>query len=138
MYAVRLTGCGKPSFLHIAPMRIPSVALRFIAWALIIGLAVASWTPGQEMVRTGFNARLEHVAAYWIAGIAVIIAYPRRPAWSIAAVLCAYAGILELGQLYIPGRHAALLDWLASSSGVLCACLTVYFFNKRHHMYIDH
>jgi VanZ family protein len=106
-------------------MRIPSVALRFIAWALIIGLAVASWTPGQEMVRTGFNARLEHVAAYWIAGLAVIIAYPRRPAWSIAAVLCAYAGILELGQLDIPGRHAALLDWLASSSGVLCACLTV-------------
>ena len=44
-----------------------------------------------------------------------------------AAVL-AYAGVLELGQMYIPGRHAALLDWLASSSGVLCACLTGSFF----------
>jgi VanZ family protein len=41
----------------------------------------------------------------------------------IVASLCAYAGILELGQMYIPGRHAAVLDWIASSSGVLCASL---------------
>jgi VanZ family protein len=113
-------------------MKIPSVALRFIAWACVIGLAVASWTPGQEMVRTGFNTRLEHMAAYLIAGIAVIIAYPRRPTWSIAAILCAYAGILELGQIYVPGRHAALLDWLASSSGVFCACVTVFVFQGHH------
>jgi VanZ family protein len=118
-------------------MKNPSIALRFLAWLCVIGLAVASWTPGQEMVRTGFNTRLEHLAAYLIAGIAVILAYPRRPTWTIAAILCAYAGVLELGQLFIPGRHAALLDWLASSSGVLCACLTVFFFRKRHHMHIN-
>jgi len=80
----------------------------------------------------GFSTRLEHTVAYLIAGIAVFIAYPRKPIWSIAAVLCAYAGILELGQIYIPGRHAAFLDWIASSSGVLCASMTV-FFQRRHH-----
>ena len=42
--------------------------LKAIAWICIIGLAVASWTPGQEMVRTGFNTRLEHTLAYLIAG----------------------------------------------------------------------
>ena len=105
--------------------------LKVIAWICIIGLAVASWTPGQEMVRTGFSTRLEHTLAYLIAGIAAIIAYPRKPIWSIAAILCAYAGILELGQIYIPGRQAALLDWLASSSGVLCASVTG-FFHRRH------
>jgi VanZ family protein len=104
--------------------------LKAIAWICIIGLAVASWTPGQEMVRTGFNTRLEHTAAYLIAGIATIIAYPRKPIWSIAAILCAYAGILELGQLYIPGRHAAFLDWIASSSGVLCASMTGFFHRR--------
>jgi VanZ family protein len=119
-------------------MRTSSVALRVIAWACVIGLAVASWTPGQEMVRTGFNTRLEHLVAYLITGIAVISAYPGRT-WTIAAILCAYADVLELGQLYIPGRHAALFDWLASSSGVLFACLTVYFFHKRRHItYINH
>jgi hypothetical protein len=111
-------------------MKIPRIALRFIAWGCLIGLAVASWTPnwaaGKEMFfRTGFDTRLEHVAAYLIAGIAVIIAYPRRPTWSIVAMLCAYAGILELGQTYVPGRHAGLLDWLASCSGVLCAWVAV-------------
>jgi VanZ family protein len=107
--------------------------LKVIAWIWFIGLAVASWTPGQEMVRTGFNTRLEHAVAYLIAGIATIIAYPRKPIWSIAAILCAYAGILELGQMYIPGRHAALLDWIASSSGVLCASMTG-FFHRRHRL----
>jgi VanZ family protein len=115
-------------------MKNPSNALRFIAWACVIGLAVASWMPGHEMVRTGFSTRLEHVAAYLIAGIAVIIAYPQKPAWAIAAALSAYAGILELGQMYIAGRHAALLDWLASSSGVLCACLSVFVFRRCNHL----
>ena len=107
--------------------------LKLIAWLCIIGLAVASWTPGQEMVRTGFNTRLEHTVAYLIAGIAAIIAYPRKPIWSITAILCAYAGILELGQIYIPGRHAAFVDWIASSGGVLCASMT-RFFHRRHHL----
>jgi VanZ family protein len=113
-------------------MKNSNMALRFVAWACVIGLAVASWTPGQEMVRTGFNTRLEHVAAYLIAGIAVIIAYPRKPSWSITATLSIYAGVLELGQMYIPGRHAAWLDWIASSSGALCAFLTVFTCHKRH------
>jgi VanZ family protein len=106
-------------------MKVPYVAMRFIAWACVIGLAVASWTPGPDIVRTGFNTRLEHTAAYLIAGIAVFVAYPRKPQWLIAALLGAYAGVLELGQMYVPGRHSALLDWVASSGGVLCAWITV-------------
>jgi VanZ family protein len=117
--------------LHRGRMKNPSMVLRSMAWAGVVALAVASWTPGQEMVRTGFNTRFEHTLAYLIAGIAVIVAYSRMPIWSIAAILCAYAGILEFGQMYIPGRHAALLDWLASSAGVLCACLTVLVFQRR-------
>jgi len=112
-------------------MKNPKIALRFIAWVCVVGLAVASWTPGEEMVRTGFNTRLEHTVAYLIAGIAIIIAYPRRPIWLMAVILCAYAGLLEVGQLFIPGRHAALFDWMASSSGVLCACLVVFVFRRR-------
>ena len=112
-------------------MKIPYVAMRFIAWACVIGLAVASWTPGQEIVRTGFNTRLEHTTAYLMAGIAVLAAYPQKPPWLIAVLLGVYAGVLELGQMYVPGRHAALLDWLASSGGVVCACVTVFFYRSR-------
>jgi VanZ family protein len=123
--------------VHNEQMIIPSIALRFMAWACLIALAVASWMPswmpGKEMfLRTGFNTWVEHVAAYLITGIAVIIAYPRRPAWSIVAMLCAYAGILELGQMYVPGRHAGLRDWLASCCGVLSAWVAVVF--HRHYL----
>jgi VanZ family protein len=119
--------------VHSEQMKIPNVALRFIAWACVIGLAVASWTPGQDIVRTGFNTQLEHMVAYLIAGIAVLVAYPRTPALSIAVFLSVYAGALELGQMYIPGRHAALLDWLASSSGALCACMTMFVYRRHRH-----
>jgi len=112
-------------------MKIPYVAMRLIAWGCVIGLAVASWTPGPDMVRTGFNTQLEHMAGYLIAAITVLVAYPRKTPWSIAGLLSAYAGVLELGQMYVPGRHAELLDWLASSGGVVCACVTVFFYRSR-------
>lgn len=80
------------------------------------------------MIRTGFNTRLEHTIAYLIAGIAVFVAYPRQSIWSITALLCAYAGVLELGQLFIPGRHAAIVDWVASSTRVLFAAMAAFVF----------
>jgi VanZ family protein len=96
---------------------------RFIAWFSITVLGVASWLPGDEMVRTGVDGKLEHVAAYLISGLAIFTAYPRRSKWLIVILMTCYAGILELGQLFVAGRHAAILDWLASSGGVLCALL---------------
>jgi VanZ family protein len=112
-------------------MKIPCIAMRFVAWACCIGIAVGSWTPGLYIIRTGFDKRFEHTAAYLIAGIAVLLAYPLRSPWSMAALLSAYAGVLELGQMYVPGRHATLLDWLASSSGVVCVWLPVFFCRSR-------
>jgi hypothetical protein len=46
-------------------------ALKPLAWVCLITVMIASWTPGQEMVRTGFNPRLEHIFAYLVASIAV-------------------------------------------------------------------
>jgi len=105
---------------------------RVIAWFSIAVLGVASWLPGDEMIRTGVDGRLEHAAAYLISGLAYFTAYPRRPKWLIAILMTCYAGILELGQLFVPGRHAAILDWLASSGGVLCALL---LYDAYHRVY---
>jgi fatty acid desaturase len=84
-------------------MKIPYVAMGFIAWACVIGLAVASWTPGQEMVRTWFRPTTGTHDGLPMAGIAVLAAYPQIPPWLIAVLLGVYAGVLELGQMYIPG-----------------------------------
>jgi VanZ family protein len=94
---------------------------RAAAWLAAAGLAVASWTPGDEMIRTGMNTHLEHAIAYLITGIAFIFGYTNWAVWKIATALLVYAGVLELGQLIVPGRHAGLLDYGWSAVGVLCA-----------------
>ena len=94
---------------------------RFVAWFSIAALGVASWLPGEEMIRTGADGRFEHAAAYLISGLAVFTAYARRLKWLVAILMTCYAGILELGQHWVSGRHAGILDWAASAGGVLCA-----------------
>jgi len=105
---------------------------RAIAWFSIAGLALASWLPGDEMIRTGVNGRFEHTVAYLISGLAVFTAYYQKPKWLMATLMICYAGVLELGQLFVPGRHAAVLDWLASSTGVFCTLAIV----AAHHAYL--
>ena len=92
-------------------------ALRIAAWLSLLALVIASWTPGYYMVRTGAGGSFEHVGAYFVATLLWVLAYPRLPPWGIGAALAAYAGILELGQLYVPGRHSQFEDFAASCIG---------------------
>ena len=96
---------------------------RFAAWVGIIMLAIASWTPGQDMIRTGLNGLLEHVIAYLLTGIAFMYGYRDRSPWAMAVALSFYAGVLEAGQLVAPGRHVGLLDWGAGALGALSAAV---------------
>ena len=93
--------------------------LRFFAWLSVVGLAVASWTPGEEMIRTGVRGSFEHIAAYFISTLMLVRAYPGWSSWTIGGALAVYAGILELGQIYVPGRHSQLEDFAASCLGVV-------------------
>ena len=97
--------------------------LRIIAWLSVLGLVLASWTPGEDMIRTGVRGSLEHVAAYLISTLLFVLAYPR---WSPALVGGLYAicaGVLEFGQLYVPGRHSQFEDFAASCFGVALVIL---------------
>lgn len=92
-------------------------------WLCLIMLIVLSWTPSTYMVRTGHGAWLEHATAY--AGTAVLfrIAHPSLARSYLAAALVAYAGILETGQIWIPGRGASIFDWGAGSAGAVIASI---------------
>jgi VanZ family protein len=92
--------------------------LRVAAWFCAVLLAALSWLPGEEMVRTGVDGHIEHFTAYFGTMLVVEMAYGpavglRRP----VLLLIVYAGILELGQNFVPGRHAAVADFAASSLG---------------------
>jgi len=64
---------------------------------------------------------LGHVVAFGALGVLVKISYPRLPARSAAAVLVAVATVLELLQVWSPGRDPevihALLDVIGGLSG---------------------
>jgi VanZ family protein len=87
----------------------------------LLALAVLSWTPGSYMVRTGIlSTHQEHFLAYLLSALTISAAQGRGTpaAWPGFALVC-YAGILEVGQLYVPGRHPAIADFTASSLGAL-------------------
>ncbi len=97
---------------------------RLAAWACLVLLAVLSWLPAEEMIRTGINGRIEHVIAYLGTMLAVGASYGiRLGLFRLVAMLIAYAGVLEIGQNFAPGRHASVFDFAASSCGVIAGAV---------------
>jgi VanZ family protein len=112
--------------------------LLIAANALI--LMLASWTPGRFMMRSGiFSGHVEHALAYALSGVLIYVVAARRfaagrfAAWRAAALLSAYAGVLELGQIFVPGRHAGIDDFLSSATGAAAGVLAAAALLKRAH-----
>jgi VanZ family protein len=100
------------------------VLLRVAFFACIALLVVLSWLPGSEMIRTGIGGRIEHGVAYFGTAFIMGLSYREAPRLVLqVALLVALAAILEVGQLYVPGRHSSVLDFAASSTGVALAGL---------------
>ena len=101
-----------------------SNVFRLGAWTCVVLLALLSWLPAEEMTRTGINGRIEHFIAYMGTMLFVGAAYALRlGSLRIMAMLIGYAGILELGQNFSPGRHSTVLDFFASSFGVVAGAI---------------
>ncbi|KMO37065.1 hypothetical protein VQ03_19815 [Methylobacterium tarhaniae] len=78
-----------------------------------------SWIPKDWELRTGAAGQVEHLLAY--AGTAGLLGlgFHRVPAWRLGLALAALAGILEIGQIWVPGRTAQVIDFAASAGGAL-------------------
>lgn len=78
-----------------------------------------SWIPKEWEMRTGAAGQVEHLLAY--AGTAGLLGlgFSRMPAWRLGFALALLAGILEIGQLWVPGRTAQVVDFAASAGGAL-------------------
>lgn len=92
--------------------------LGVAAWLSVPVLAAAYWTPGKNMVRTSLGGDIEHFAAYPVVTLVFVLAYPLWSPYRIGAALALYAGFLELGQLFVPGRHAQLDNFASSCFGI--------------------
>jgi VanZ family protein len=110
--------------------------LRPAAHVCLFLLMVLSLAPADYLVRTGADSRFEHFVAYAGSTLVTVAAYRARVRpLTVALLLIAYAGLLETGQIWIPGRYASFFDWGASSTGVvfgaaLAAPLVLRSFNR--------
>ena len=98
-----------------------------------LALMIASWMPRDYMVRTTmFSGHVEHTIAYSLSGAFMFaVLAGRYAAWQVAAALVAYAGVLEVGQLFVPGRHSGFDDFLFSAAGAVVGVLACAALRRR-------
>lgn len=101
-----------------------SVLLRTAFIGCIIVLAILAWLPGTLIARTMLGGHSEHFVAYLVTAISMGLAFQRSPRLSVQCVLLiVYAAVLEMGQVYSPGRHASFQDFAYSVAGVVAGTL---------------
>ena len=99
-------------------------AARIAAFGLASAIVVLSVVPPDWRPETGAPNFLEHSAIYAISGGAFGLGFGRRP-FSLAIWLVIFAGCVEIVQLFVPGRHARLSDFLVDAFAACVGLLTV-------------
>lgn len=90
-------------------------AFQIAAWLLAAAIVVVSLIPPSHRPTTGTSQGLEHVSIFLATGAAFGFGYPNR-SWILAPALVAFAGAIELAQLWAPGRHARMSDFLLDAA----------------------
>jgi VanZ family protein len=75
---------------------------------------------------TGLPHGIEHFVIYWATGLAFALGSELKPGL-LATRLVFFSGAVEIAQLFVPGRHARLSDFivdgLAITVGVIAGSL---------------
>jgi hypothetical protein len=107
---------------------------RFTGWLLLIMITALSLSPPNLRPETGTPHHFEHFAIFCATGITLGVGYNNKRGL-LAAGLMLFAGAIELAQIFAPGRHARLgdfiVDALAASVGVGLSMLAVNFTVSR-------
>jgi len=96
---------------------------RLAGWLLLVAIALLSLSPASYRPVTGAGHTLEHILIHVLVGMAFGIGYAKR-LWLLALGAVAFTASIELAQLFVPGRHARLRDFLIDAGA---ACLGIAF-----------
>jgi hypothetical protein len=94
------------------------VFFRWVAWLLVLAIAVFTLAPIELRPVTALPAGLERFAAFAAIGAAVCLGYPKHRL-SILVLLLGIVCLLEVAQNYVPSRHGRLPDSIVKASGAL-------------------
>jgi VanZ family protein len=96
-------------------------AFRIIAWLLTAAVTFATLGPPQYRPHSPLGQDGEHALAFVLVGLAFGLAYPRRRLLT-ACIAVVLIGVLELLQLWMPGRHARWQDFVVDA---VAACVGI-------------
>jgi VanZ family protein len=101
-----------------------TLVLRIIAWLLTAAVTFATLGPARLRPHSDLGQDGEHALAFVLVGLAFGLAYPRRRLLT-AGIAVILIGVLEMLQLWMPGRHARwedfVVDALAACAGIVVA-----------------
>jgi VanZ family protein len=99
------------------------ILTRVVAWSLAAAIVVLSIVPPRFRPETALPHDLEHFAIFFATGVAFSISYqPKR--LRLIALLVIFSGIVELSQLFVPGRHARVTDFVVDGLAVCAGVVT--------------
>jgi VanZ family protein len=86
----------------------------------VLAIIVLSLVPGTHRPHTGLPGEAEHFIAYCLTAFAFALGFqPLVYRLVLAIGLALLAGLMEVLQHFVPGRHSALADAIVSSLGGL-------------------
>jgi VanZ family protein len=94
---------------------------RFAGWLLVIIITALSLSPPGFRPETRTPHHFEHFAVFCATGIALGVGYNTNRGF-LAAGLVLFAGAIEFAQIFAPGRHARLSDFIVDA---LALCVGV-------------
>ncbi len=96
-----------------------TILFRLFAWLLAAAVTFATIGPPRFRPHSNLGQDGEHTLAFVLVGIAFGLAYPRQRVM-VAAIAVVMIGVIEILQLWAPGRHARLEDFVVDA---LAACV---------------
>ena len=97
--------------------------VRLLSWIALCAIVMLTLVPPSWRPVTGASQAAEHLAAFFLLGGFFAFGY-RRNLLAIGALVVAVIGILELCQLFVPGRHARASDFILNAVGA-CAGIAI-------------
>ena len=104
-------------------------------------LFILTSLPGDNVPQFALNDKIKHFGAYFILSVllSLTLHFQRKNEkvsakfvfYTVISIII-YATFDELHQIFIPGRTAEFLDWLANLAGCLLGTFLVNLFIKRN------
>ena len=90
----------------------------------LVAICVLSLLPSEEMPDVRLSDKIGHLVAYGALAVLALLSYRRRTArWPTFWALIALGTLLELAQLWVPGRSSELLDLAMNYLGVIAGVI---------------